>query len=73
MIGYAFPVALASSAMAARSPRLALGVMLVFHLFITSSIPMGVPIEWNVIMVYGALRPLRTSREVPVLGHPSPS
>ncbi len=32
----------------------ALTVMLLFHIFITSSIPMGVPIEWNVIMVYGA-------------------
>jgi hypothetical protein len=32
----------------------ALTVMLFFHIFITSSIPMGVPIEWNVIMVYGA-------------------
>jgi hypothetical protein len=32
----------------------ALSVMLLFHLFITSSVPMGVPIEWNVIMVYGA-------------------
>ncbi|MFA9412734.1 MAG: DUF3556 domain-containing protein, partial [Deltaproteobacteria bacterium] len=30
-----------------------LAVMLLFHTFITSSIPMGVPIEWNVIMVYG--------------------
>jgi hypothetical protein len=34
--------------------RAALGVMLVFHVFITSSVPMGVPIEWNVLMVYGA-------------------
>jgi Transmembrane protein of unknown function (DUF3556) len=34
--------------------RAALGVMLLFHLFITSSVPMGVPIEWNVLMVYGA-------------------
>jgi hypothetical protein len=32
----------------------ALGIMFVFHTFITSSIPMGVPIEWNVMMVYGA-------------------
>ncbi len=32
----------------------ALVVMLGFHTFITSNIPMGVPIEWNVIMVYGA-------------------
>ncbi len=29
-------------------------VMLVFHVFITSNIPMGVPLEWNVVMVYGA-------------------
>ena len=36
------------------STTVALAVMLGFHIFITSSIPMGVPIEWNVIMVYGA-------------------
>jgi len=33
---------------------IALATMVLFHTFITSSIPMGVPIEWNVIMVYGA-------------------
>ena len=31
----------------------ALFVMLAFHFFITSSVPLGVPIEWNVMMVYG--------------------
>jgi hypothetical protein len=31
-----------------------LAVMFIFHLYITSSVPMGVPLEWNVIMVYGA-------------------
>ncbi|MGB5809153.1 MAG: DUF3556 domain-containing protein, partial [Polyangiales bacterium] len=31
----------------------ALGAMLAFHLFITSSVPLGVPIEWNIMMVYG--------------------
>jgi hypothetical protein len=36
------------------STTVALAVMLGFHTFITCSIPMGVPIEWNVIMVYGA-------------------
>jgi hypothetical protein len=30
----------------------ALGVMSAFHLFITASFPMGVPIEWNVLFVY---------------------
>ena len=29
-------------------------VMFGFHLYITSSVPMAVPLEWNVIMVYGA-------------------
>ncbi|MCB9230875.1 MAG: DUF3556 domain-containing protein [Bacteroidia bacterium] len=28
-------------------------VMFGFHLFITSNVPMGVPIEWNFMMVYG--------------------
>ena len=31
-----------------------LSLMLLFHFFITSSIPMGVPLEWNVVMVFGA-------------------
>jgi len=30
-----------------------LGLMLMLHGFITSNVPMGVPLEWNVIMVYG--------------------
>lgn len=31
-----------------------LALVLVLHGFITSNVPMGVPIEWNVMMVYGA-------------------
>jgi hypothetical protein len=31
-----------------------LALMLLLHGFITSNVPMGVPIEWNVMMVYGA-------------------
>ena len=27
--------------------------MLMLHGFITSNVPMGVPIEWNVMVVYG--------------------
>jgi len=30
-------------------------LMLVLHGFITSNVPMGVPLEWNVMMVYGGL------------------
>ncbi len=48
-----FPVVLVLSD-GGPSTTVALVVMVLFHTFITSSIPMGVPIEWNVIMVYGA-------------------
>ena len=33
---------------------LGMAMMLGLHAFITSSVPMGVPIEWNVVVVYGA-------------------
>ena len=32
-----------------------LALMLLLHGFILSNVPMGVPIEWNVVMVYGGL------------------
>jgi hypothetical protein len=37
-------------------PSLLLGMLLVLllHGFITSNVPMGVPLEWNVMVVYGA-------------------
>lgn len=31
-----------------------LGLMLFLHIFITSNVPMGVPLEWNFVVVYGA-------------------
>lgn len=37
------------------APALAVALMLALHAFITSNVPMGVPLEWNVLMVYGAL------------------
>jgi hypothetical protein len=33
----------------------ALFVMVCFHLYITSNVPLGVPIEWNILFVYSAL------------------
>ncbi|HEU4538676.1 MAG TPA: DUF3556 domain-containing protein, partial [Polyangiaceae bacterium] len=33
---------------------LGMGLMLALHAFITGNVPMGVPIEWNVMVVYGA-------------------
>ena len=34
-------------------PVVAIVLMLALHAFITSNVPMGVPIEWNVMVVYG--------------------
>lgn len=52
VVEYIFPVVLLLGD-GGVSTTAALVVMLVFHVFITSAIPMGVPIEWNVLMVYG--------------------
>ncbi|WP_394829667.1 DUF3556 domain-containing protein [Pendulispora albinea] len=35
------------------TPLVAIVLMLLLHGFITSNVPMGVPIEWNVAVVYG--------------------
>jgi hypothetical protein len=35
-------------------PVVAMVLLLLLHGFITSNVPMGVPLEWNVIVVYGA-------------------
>ena len=53
IVEYIFPLVLAYGA-GGLPTTIGLGVMLAFHLYITSNIPMAVPIEWNVIMVYGA-------------------
>lgn len=34
-------------------PIVAIAMMLALHGYITSNVPMGVPLEWNVMMVYG--------------------
>jgi hypothetical protein len=49
----AIPIVLATSH---GGPSLVLGMvlMLMLHGFITSNVPMGVPIEWNFMVVYGA-------------------
>jgi len=50
---YCFPIVLLLSH-GGWPTTIALSAMLLFHTFITTSIPMGVPIEWNFMMVYGA-------------------
>lgn len=52
IVEYVFPVLLAYGS-GGLATKVGLIVMLVFHAYITSNIPMAVPIEWNVIMVYG--------------------
>lgn len=42
-------------------------MVLVLHGFITSSVPMGVPIEWNLAVVYGAFALFGAHPEVSVL------
>lgn len=32
-----------------------IGLMVFLHVFITAQVPLGVPIEWNVMMVYGGI------------------
>lgn len=49
-----------------------LAIMLNLHLFISSTVPMGVPMEWNVIMIYGALVLFGVHAETSVLALSSP-
>jgi hypothetical protein len=53
---------------------LVLGIvlMLILHTFITSNVPLGVPIEWNVMVVYGAFALFWAHPEVSVLDLGSP-
>jgi hypothetical protein len=68
---YGFPLVLLAAS-GGPVTRLALAFMLGFHLFITSSVPMGVPIEWNFLMVYGAFFLFGHHADVSVLGVSSP-
>ena len=52
IVEFSFPLLLAGGS-GGWATRLGLAMMLLFHFFITSNVPMGVPIEWNVFMVYG--------------------
>ena len=71
VIEYSFPLVLVFSD-GGPVTTVALVVMVLFHTFITSSIPMGVPIEWNVMMVYGAFVLFGHYADVSVLGLSSP-
>jgi hypothetical protein len=51
---FAFPLTLAFTT-GGTAHTVALTVMVVFHLGILTSIPMGVPLEWNVMFIYSGL------------------
>jgi hypothetical protein len=53
MLEFAVPIVLGLSA-GGTGTLVGLVLMLLLHLYISSNVPMGVPIEWNVMMVYGA-------------------
>ncbi|HEX4386481.1 MAG TPA: DUF3556 domain-containing protein, partial [Myxococcales bacterium] len=42
-------------------------MMLMLHVFITSNVPMGVPIEWNILVVYGTFALFWAHPEVTIL------
>ena len=52
----------------ARSPgrrrvgTIAVAGMIIFHLHITSTFPLAVPLEWNIFMIFGTALPLRPLR-----------
>jgi Transmembrane protein of unknown function (DUF3556) len=54
VIEYAVPLVLVLSH-GGTPTAIALTVMVVFHLHIISTFPMGVPLEWNVFFIYSAL------------------
>ena len=49
------------------SLTLGIVLMLALHGYITSNVPMGVPIEWNVMVVYGGFALFWAHPEVSVL------
>jgi hypothetical protein len=61
-------------ALATRDPALAvgLGMAIYLHAFIASNAPAGVPIEWNLVMVYGAFALFYAHPDVPPLAGAPP-
>jgi hypothetical protein len=52
--------------------QIALGIMIVFHLHIISTFPMGVPLEWNVFVIYAAVVVFHANAEVTIFDLSSP-
>jgi hypothetical protein len=54
VIEYSFPMMLLASGGGPLTVP-ALAVMFAFHFFIAGNLPMGMPVEWNIMMVYGGI------------------
>jgi hypothetical protein len=54
-------------------PVVAIVLMLLLHGYITSNVPMGVPLEWNVAVVYGAFALFWAHPDVPLAALGSPA
>ncbi len=54
LLEFAVPIAFLATAVLAPGtpPVVAIALMLALHTYITSNVPMGVPLEWNVAVVY---------------------
>ncbi len=61
------PVAFLATPLGA-PPLVAIVLMLALHAYITSNVPMGVPIEWNVAVVYGGFALFWAHPGVSILG-----
>lgn len=70
-IEYTFPLILALST-GGLPTTIALAVMVTFHLYILTSFPMGVPLEWNVFFIYSALVLFGVHAEVRIWSIASP-
>jgi hypothetical protein len=68
----AVPIAFLVTPLGAR-PVLAIVLMLALHGYITSNVPMGVPIEWNVSVVYGGFALFWAHPDVSILSVGSPA
>lgn len=67
-LGTALELGVPAAFLAARTMgevTVALGLMLALHAFITANVPLGVPLEWNLMMVYSGFALFR--------GHPTVS
>jgi len=69
---FSVPIVLLLGSAGVLPPLLGIGLMLALHIYITSNVPMGVPIEWNFSVVYGAFFLFWAHPEVSVFDLGSP-